>query len=237
MEWSDWSQIHSHILELEQQGLVTRTFRRLDPERQQAVLDAILDEAVEQGPASLNVKRVAQRAGVSIGSIYQYFTNREGLLAFAVELCVRWMTDEFERYRPMLAAMPLHEALVAYLVGGVEWSQTQTGLIQFFGRAAYQGDPELAERMVSPIATTLRRMVGEMLTQAAARGEIRADVDLEAAARVIHALTIVIGDSQLLPYLNTYFQVSDEEMSFERVLEALIALVLHGIGADEVPTT
>jgi AcrR family transcriptional regulator len=230
----EWSQIHTHILELEQSGLVTRTFRRLDPERQQAVLDAILDEAVERGPASLNVKRVARRAGVSVGSLYQYFTNREGLLAFAVELCVRWMTDEFERYRPMLAAMPLREALVAYLVGGVEWSQTQVGLIQFFGRAAYQGDPELAERMVSPVAAVLRKVVGEMLAQAAARGEIRPDVDLEATARVIHALTIAIGDSQLLPHLNSYFQVSDEEMAFERVLEALVALVMHGVGTGEV---
>ncbi|MBN1889015.1 MAG: TetR/AcrR family transcriptional regulator [Thermoflexales bacterium] len=230
----EWSQIHTHILELEQQGLVTRTFRRLDPERQQAVLDAILGEAVEQGPASLSVKRVARRAGVSVGSLYQYFANREGLLAFAVELCVRWMTDEFERYRPMLAAMPLREALVAYLVGGVEWSQTQVGLIQFFGRAAYQGDAELAERMVYPIATTLRTIVDEMLAQAAARGEIKAGVDLEATARVIHALTIAIGDSQLLPHLNSYFQVSGEEMTFERVLEALVALVMHGIGTDEI---
>lgn len=233
MVLSDWSQFHTHILKLEQSGLVTRTFRRLDPTRQQAVLDAILNEAAERGPASINVKRVARRAGVSVGSIYQYFTNREGLLAFTVELCVRWMTDEFERYSPMLAAMPLREALVAYLMGGVAWSQTQVGLVQFFGRAAYQGDPELVEQVVSPVATVLRKTVGEMLAQAAARGELRADVDLDATARVVNALMLAIGDSQLLPRLNSYFQVSDEEMPLERVIEALVALVMRGVGTEE----
>ena len=83
-----------------------------------------------------------------------------------------------------------------------------------------------------PVATAMREIVHDMLAQAAARGEIRADVDLEATARIVHALTIAVGDSQLLPYLNTYFQVVDEEVPPERVLDALLALILHGIGLD-----
>jgi len=229
MTLSDWTQIHAHILELERKGLVTRTFRRLDPDRQQAILHAILDEAVEKGPTSLNIKQVAERAGVSVGSLYQYFGNREGLLAFAVELCTRWMADIFDEYRPMLAAMPLRDALAAYLLGGIEWSQTQVGLVQFFVRAAYHGDPELAESVVRPVADVIRETTREILAQAAARGEVRADVDLEAIARVVNALLIAVGDSQLLPYLNTYFQVSDEDAPPERVLNALLDLILRGI--------
>jgi AcrR family transcriptional regulator len=230
MTLSDWTQIHAHILQLERKGLVTRTFRRLDPDRQQVVLRAILDEAVEKGPAALNIKQVAERAGVSVGSLYQYFGSREGLLAFAVELCARWVTDIFDEYRPMLAAMPLREALAAYLLGGIEWSQTQVGLVQFFARAAYHGDPALAESVVRPVADVMRQTTYDILAQAAARGEVRADVDLEATARVVNALLIAVGDSQLLPYLNTYFQVSDEAVPPERILEALLALIVRGIG-------
>jgi len=233
MTLSEWTQIHAHILQLERNGLVTRTFRRLDPDRQQAILHAILDEAVEKGPTSLNIKEVAGRAGVSVGSLYQYFGNREGLLTFAVELCARWTTDVFDEYRPMLAAMPLREALAAYLLGGIEWSQTQVGLVQFFARAAYHGDPELAESVVRPVADVMRRTIYDILAQAAARGEVRADVDLEATARVVNALLIVVGDSQLLPYLNTYFQVTDHEMSPERVLEAALTLILQGVGPEK----
>jgi AcrR family transcriptional regulator len=232
MMLSDWTQIHTHILQLEQKGLVTRTFRRLDPERQQAVLAAILDEAVEKGPTALSIKQVARRAGVAVGSLYQYFGNRETLLAFAVELCVRWMTDMFNLYRPMLAAMPLREALAAYLMGGVEWGQTQAGLVQFFARAAYHGDPQLGESVVRPVADVMREITRDILAAAAARGEIRADVDLEAAARVVNALLIAVGDSQLLPYLNIYFQVTDEAIPPERLLDALLALILRGIGAE-----
>ena len=231
---TEWTQIYSHILHLEQAGLVTRTFRRLDPERQQLILTAILDEAAEKGPATLNIKQVAERAGVSVGSLYTYFPNREGMLAFAVEVCVRFVTEQFDQFRPYLVALPLCDALEAYLVGGLEWSRMYAGFLRLFARAAYHGDPELAESLVQPVATVLREMVTEMVAAAAERGELREGVDLEATARVIHALTIVAGDSQLLPYLNTYVQITDEAVPQERMLEALITLVASGIASEKV---
>ena len=230
IDLSEWTQIHQHILQFEQEGLVTRTFRRLDPERQQAVIAAILDEAIEQGPTSINIKQVAERAGVSIGSLYQYFGNRDGLMNFTIELCARFMSDLFKSYSPDLTAMPLREGLAAYLAGGIEWSETQAGLVQFFARAAYHGDAELADRVVKPIALTLRTIIHAMLLAAQERGEVRSDIDLEATTRLIHALTIAVGDAQLLPYLNNYFQVTDKKVSAPRILDALLALIMQGIG-------
>jgi AcrR family transcriptional regulator len=226
---SEWTQLHAHILQLEEQGLVTRTFRRLDPMRQQSVLQAILDEAAEKGPESLNIKQVAMRAEVSVGSLYQYFGNRENLLAFATELCVRLMTDIFSASRPYLLEMPLREALAAYLTYGLEWSQTQQGIVQFFGRAAYRGDLSLAEKVVRPVAAAMRETMRDLLSAANQRGELRPGLDVEAAARVVNVLTIAAGDSQLLPYLNNYFQVTDESMPLERIVSALVDLVMNGI--------
>jgi AcrR family transcriptional regulator len=227
-----WPNYLTCLLDLEQQGKITRTFRRLDPERQRLILDAILIEAAEKGPAALNIKAVAKRAGVAVGSLYQYFPDRNGMLDFAIELCVRYLSEMFALSRPYLLAMPLAEALSSYLSVGIEWGQTETGLVRFFGRAAYQGDPDLAERVVRPIATVMRDLMRDLLVQAAERGEIRADMDMEAAARLVNLLMIAFGDSQLLPYLNTYFQASGESLPPERVGAALVPFILGGIGKE-----
>ena len=95
------------------------------------------------------------------------------------------MTDTFDEYRPMRVALPLREALAAYLVGGVEKGQTQASLVQFSARVAYQGDLGLAERVVRPIANVIREIVHDILVQAAARGEIRADALLALILRGI----------------------------------------------------
>ena len=232
IDLAEWKQITARILEFEQEGLVTRTFRRLDPQRQQAVLAAILDEAIEKGPAAINIKQVAERAEVAIGSLYQYFGSREGLLNFAIELCVKYLTDLFETYQPMLLEMPLAEGLATYLNTGVEWSQTQLGMVQFLARAAYHGDPALADRVVKPIGTVMRTIVHDMLAAGVARGEVRSDIDLEATTRAVNAAMIAIGDSQLLSYLNNYFQVTDRKVSAQRVTAALVALILRGIGTE-----
>jgi TetR/AcrR family transcriptional regulator len=228
-EFSQWIDFPSFLQQLEAKGLASRTFRRLEPERQQAIINAVLEEAFEKGPASLNIKEVARRADVAVGSLYQYFPNRDGLLDFSVELCSLFMSSLFDLTRTYLAEMPLADALRAYLSVGIDWGQSETGFVRFFGRAAYQGDPQLAEKMVRPVAETMRKTVSVMLQQAAARGEINPDQDLEAAARLINGLTIVVGDSQLLPYLNTYFQITDDEVSPQRILDALVPFILKGL--------
>jgi AcrR family transcriptional regulator len=54
-------------------------------ERSRALFDAILDAAArilaQHGRDALNTNLVAEKAGVSIGSLYQYFPNREAIIA------------------------------------------------------------------------------------------------------------------------------------------------------------
>src|SRR4030065_672288 len=98
--FDDWSQFPTYVLQMEQRGLVTRTFRRLDIERQKAVIQAILEESAERGAHNLNVKNVAQRSNVPVGSLYQYFDDRQAMVGFAVQLCVDYIVGMFEESRP-----------------------------------------------------------------------------------------------------------------------------------------
>ena len=163
---NDWSQFPAYVLQMEQRGLVTRTFRRLDAERQKAVIQAILEEAAERGPQNLNVKNVAQRSNVPVGSLYQYFTDRQAMVGFGVQLCVDYMVGMFEESRSYLTSMPVREAISSYLSYGVEWSHEQAWMLKLFARAAYHGDPELAESLVRPVATVMRETTREILVQA-----------------------------------------------------------------------
>lgn len=65
--------------------------------RSRATVDAIVLAAAQilrdQGEAAVTTARVAQRAGVSVGSLYQYFADREALLAELRERHGRWLAD------------------------------------------------------------------------------------------------------------------------------------------------
>jgi AcrR family transcriptional regulator len=220
------------ILLLESQGRVTRTFRRLDPHRQLAVIEAVFAEATADGPHSLQIKRVADRAGVSVGSLYQYFPDREGMLDFAVEVTARFLTEALDGVVPLMAQLPLREGLTAFLSGGVEWSESYAGLLGFFGRSAYAGIPGYAETLVRPIARSMQAMLRALLEGAAARGELRPDLDVEVATRLVLTLCVAVGDAELLPHLNDYFQLFDAAHTPPRIREATVDLILRAIGAE-----
>jgi AcrR family transcriptional regulator len=213
-----FTNLSSFIQEAEEKGRITRTFRRLDLEKQQTIILAILDEAAENGPADVNIKQVASRSNVAVGSLYQYFGSRENLLEFTLELVVSQTVALFESYTAELASIPLREGLTAYLGGGIEWGQEQLSMVRLFGQAAYQNAPGLNEKVVRPIATALTGMMRAILLAARERGEIRPEVDLEAATRLLNTLMIALGDAVLFPNLNEYYQLHDVTMSRERIL-------------------
>lgn len=63
-------------------------------QRSSRVVDRILDAALiltrEQGTKAPTTLAIAQRAGLSVGSVYQYFPNKEAIL---LELARRWLSS------------------------------------------------------------------------------------------------------------------------------------------------
>lgn len=166
--------------------------------RSRALVDAILDAAArilaEQGREALNTNMVAEKAGVSIGSLYQYFPNREAIIAAVAER---------------------HGHRIYHHVAGVDLSDDMT-LEAAVGRiarslfAAHALDPALHAALDSDLAHghaathhshghhhhhhsgTKEAMVRQLLNlPCSVRNEIqRADVEMAAAtvAEIVHAM-------------------------------------------------
>ena len=58
-----------------------KTFLKLTPEKQQRILNAAADEFIEYKDQyeKSSVNRIADRAGISVGSIYKYFYDKDDL--------------------------------------------------------------------------------------------------------------------------------------------------------------
>lgn len=89
--------------------------RRPRQARAQATVDSILEAAVQvlqrSGAGGLNTNAVAERAGVSIGTLYQYFPDKEAIL-------IAIARRELENPGTGFAALP--KTLVEALVRAVE---------------------------------------------------------------------------------------------------------------------
>lgn len=227
-----WYELQGTVAALENEGLVRGTFRRLGLDKQRQVVLAIL-AALANRPDGLNIKQIAKAASVSVGSMYQYFPDRDKMVAFAVTLTARYIVSSFAAFEPYLAGLPLKDGLVQYLSGGIEWSKEQAAFLRLFARAAYCGDDTFKQMLVIPVADCMRRMIAHMLEAAADRGEIPKTVNVDSAARLVHGLFVVVGDAVLLPSLNDYFQIYDETTDIAAQLEAATGFALRALGYEE----
>ncbi len=217
---------------LEADGTVTRAFRRLDPERQRAVVGAIVAEVAARGVHGVQVKPVAERSGVAVGSLYQYFPKRDGMVAAAVGVAVGYLTAGLDDAAPAMAQLPLRDGLLAYLGVGVEWSAENSDLLRLFAHAAYGGSAEHAATVVRPVAEAMRRVLRALLEGARERGELRTDVDVETALRLVHVVTVAAGDAQLLPHLDEYYRLFEPDRGPSVVVPQLVDLLIRAIGTD-----
>ena len=78
-----------------------------------AILEAAADQIAHEGFAAMTTNRVAARAGVSIGSLYQYFPNKQALLVALLEEHLGALGPVVERSLEEMAdpAIPFGEAL------------------------------------------------------------------------------------------------------------------------------
>lgn len=79
------------------------------------ILQASLDLLSRQGLEGFTTNAVAKRAGVSIGSLYQYFPNKDAILATLVREMRTSMRDDFRRAVANTSDLSLETSVVALI--------------------------------------------------------------------------------------------------------------------------
>ncbi len=127
--------------------------RRRSPKqvRSRAIVDAIVQAGREllaaEGERSLTTNRIAERAGVSIGSLYRYFPNKDAVLGAIYDADTgRQVADLRANQSWPIDRAPLRDAVVAIVDFQLERHQRLLELGQDFYRA-HHGEFSLGPRM------------------------------------------------------------------------------------------
>lgn len=104
--------------------MLTTARKKPAQERSKATVDAILDATArvlrKEGYDRASTNRIAQAAGVSIGSLYQYFPSKEALTAALIDRHRAEVMEIFHRRMGEVGNRPLREAIEAIVRAMVE---------------------------------------------------------------------------------------------------------------------
>lgn len=75
------------------------------------MIEAARQILYEEGADAVTTRRVSERSGVAIGSLYQYFPNRDAILARLAEEEVRRQSKAMQEFYASMRKLPLPELL------------------------------------------------------------------------------------------------------------------------------
>ncbi|MDA3852481.1 MAG: TetR/AcrR family transcriptional regulator [Spirochaetaceae bacterium] len=192
--------------------LVTPTFLKLQAEKKAQVILGILQEAAQRGdPTTLNIKLVAQKASISVGALYKYFTKRENMMVFTIGVIRQYLVNTMEYSTDLLKQLPLRDALYYFCVGSQQWNEEEKTLGYFFYQAAYGTNTFLSEELVKPAAQAIYRTLEEILQEASSRDNITLLFDLNFCTSLLYRSLVPLADCLIYPQLKYYLNPQWED--------------------------
>jgi AcrR family transcriptional regulator len=143
-----------------------------------AIVRATLELLMEHGYRALTMEQVRSRASVGKATLYRRFGSKEELVAQAI----RHLNQPLDL--PDTGATRSDILAVARAVqAGAERVQFANFIPRMLADAA--GDPEMHAIFYENLVAPRRAVMGEVLRRGVARGELRADLDVELAIDII----------------------------------------------------
>jgi AcrR family transcriptional regulator len=182
-----------------------------------AVLEGVAQVLETEGFEKLTTTRVAERAGTSVGTLYQYYPSKDALLVAVVEAKMAAVDQALSKTFDLPASASLAERVGVMITALIDEKKRRPRLNAELARQA----PRLEKMRL--IARTLDRAHGMVraLLEAHKDETTVPDTDLTAWL-VVHAVNGMI-DGALLG--------SPERLEDPRLADAIIAHVLGAIGA------
>jgi len=201
-------------------------WRRCPQDRPEQIIQAAFQLFGERGLANTRLQDIAERAGVSKGTIYLYFPNKEELFR---EMIRQTAVAAIERAEQSMPEGTPSAVLLAYMRG--YWNFVRSPAFSTIYRLVI-GElhqfPDLAKFYADNVVQRGLRLIAGLVQRGIDSGDFR-DIDPMIAARMLAALTVMNGiwrdEHTGVPILC--------HKSDEQVFTELAQFYLHAIAPSE----
>jgi AcrR family transcriptional regulator len=199
--------------------------RRPVQERARFTRDAILQAAAEvfgRGDYRATTREVAERAGVSVGTLYQYFPNKDALLLVLFGRHLDEAEAALELWGSVAESAPLQGAVHAFVEGSLALHSGSPGLHRVL--LVYGPETEALRERIQSLEERLTDWISVLL-------ERSEEVNVPNSRMAAHLVIRVVEDLCHHRLVHPDDQVDDETFIAEVV--ALVAGYLRGGGRSQ----
>ena len=161
-----------------------QTFLNLPEEKRQVIVNAAVDEFTEFGFEGSSINRIVANSGISKGSFYQYFEDKQDVFKHLLAVLECEKMEYFKGRHPPSGNMDTFEYFRWMIKAGMEFNSayprmTQAATRVLLGEGLYYG------REFDNYRQRTTQGLASMIQQAIKNGEVDPSVDVELAVMVM----------------------------------------------------
>jgi len=199
------------------------TFDRISEEKRSRILEIATGEFASKGFDNANMNDIAERAGISVGSLYKYFDSKETFfltcIRFGIDTLEGVLSDALHSPDDLLDKTGKIVRLIQH------HSRQNRDLIRLYNEITSESNSALVKRISGDLEAISARAYTSLIKEAQEKGEVSADIDPRLYAYFVDSLFMMLQFSYTCEYYQERFKIYAGDDVFDRdedVLEQLL---------------
>jgi len=208
----------------------TELFKSLNHEKQDKVFQAAVDEFASKGYRSASMNSLVKTAGISKGSLFQYFKTKRDLFGGVVDIAASRVKQHLKRVRDETAHLTFSGRLEKLLREGFVFIDEHPMLARIYFRVLQTGEAPFGADRLMQLRREGDEFLAELIRQGIDRNELRPDLDVERMAFLVNSLLESLLRAYYTEFLGAdlgLYQGKATELN--RWIEASVELMSRGL--------
>ena len=169
-----------------------QTFFNLPEEKREKIVNAAVDEFAEYGLENASTNRIVENSGISKGSFYQYFEDKQDVFMHLLSVIEREKTEFFKDKHPPNGNMDTFQYFRWVIKTGMEFNTKHPLLTQAISRVLF-GEGMYYGHTFSDLRDRSAKALRFMIEQAMKNGEVDPSVDVDLAVMIMETWSNAIS--------------------------------------------
>ena len=195
-------------------ALYKDSFIKISEEKRNRILQTATAEFANHGFDSANINVIAKNSGISIGSMYSYFSSKEDLFSTVVHHAAETLKSVLDEI--MLSEEELLVKLEQIIKAIQLNSRTNVLLTKLYGQLTAENRPDLISKIVSEIESVSAELYSSFLEKAQKEKLIREDIDVKLFAFFLDNLFVSLQFSYACEYYKERLKIFAGEGILEK---------------------
>ncbi|TGK85550.1 TetR/AcrR family transcriptional regulator [Leptospira bourretii] len=207
------------------------SFERISEEKRNRILSTAISEFANRGFTSANTNTIAQKAGISVGSLYKYFETKEDFFLTVVDHGITQLEKTLESVLSMdLDMFGKIEKIIRIIQ---THSRINQDIIRLYNEMTTESNYELITRLSGELESLSAKCYIEMINLAKKEGTISSDVDSNLSAFLLDNIFMTLQFSYSTVYYKERMKIYLGEDVFDKdedVVAGVMKVIRRALG-------